>query len=252
MSVFSKIKTLFFCLFLNSSFSFVLAVEGAVSEKRKSEIKEVVEAWLDNRYQVKSVKTTPLKNVLEVRIGNELVYVDDTASFLFVDGQMISLKSGENLTEMRKQEIFKINFSDLPLDLAIKKQFGVIKNPNRVIAVFEDPYCSYCRKLRLTLSKMKDLTVYTFLFPILGEKSIKTSETILCSKNPAESWEKLMLDGIKPEKFNNDCSANVEKLLSLGKKYNVEATPTIYLINGTRISGAVSKKILNSALDEIK
>ncbi len=248
-----KIKKLLFCFFLISIFFPVLSDEIAVSETVKLRVKKAVETWLDSRYKVNSIQKTPLKNIVEVRIGNELIYVDNTASFLFVEGQMISLKSGENLTEIRKQEIFKINFSSLPLELAIKNQFGKNKkNPNRVIAVFEDPYCSYCRKFRLTLSEMKDLTVYTFLYPILGEKSVKTSEKILCSKNPAEAWENLMIDGVGPDKSNSDCSSDIDKLLKLGKKYNVEATPTIYLSNGVRFSGAISKEILNRELDKLK
>jgi thiol:disulfide interchange protein DsbC len=238
---------LFLILF---SFNFtVFAQKDAISEKVKIDIKKAVEELLDNRYKVDSILRTPMKNILEVRVGNELVYIDKTASFLFIEGQMINLKSGENLTDIRKQEIFKINFSDLPLDLAIKTQFGKIKeNTNRVLVVFEDPYCSYCRKLRITLGEMKNLTVYTFLYPILGEKSIETSKSILCSKDSALAWENLMLDGIKPIKYKSDCSFDIEKLLNLGKKYNIDATPTIYLSNGKRFSGAVSSISLNKEL----
>ena len=109
MFIFSKIKKLFFCFFLISIFSTAMADESTVSESVKLRVKKAVEGWLDSRYKVNSIQMTPLKNIVEVRVGNELIYVDKTASFLFVEGQMISLKSGENLTEVRKQEIFKIN-----------------------------------------------------------------------------------------------------------------------------------------------
>ena len=251
--MFFKIKKIFLCIFLFSIFSLGVTEERAVSEKTKLTVKKAVEGWLDSRYKVNSIRTTPLENIVEVRVGNELIYVDKSGSFIFVEGQMISLKSGENLTEIRKQEIFKINFSSLPLDLSIKNQFGKIKrSSNRVIAIFEDPYCSYCRKFRATLNEMEDLTVYTFLYPILGEKSVKTSERILCSKDPSKALENLMIDGIKPGKLNKVCDASIEKLLKLGKEYGVEATPTIYLSNGIRISGAISKEILNKELNKIK
>jgi thiol:disulfide interchange protein DsbC len=63
----------------------------------------------------------------------------------------------------------RIDFNkDLPLQYAIKQVSGSGK---RVIAVFEDPNCSYCRKLRTDLMKMKDLTLYTFAYPILAPDS---------------------------------------------------------------------------------
>ena len=54
----------------------ILADEVFFSDKHKNKIKAAVELWLDGKYKVVSVSGTPVKNLLEVRIGNELVYVE--------------------------------------------------------------------------------------------------------------------------------------------------------------------------------
>ena len=56
---------------------------------------------------------------------------------------------------------------------AIKINEG--QGPYKII-YFADPYCGYCKKFdKEVISKLKDTTVYLFLYPILSEKSINTS-----------------------------------------------------------------------------
>jgi thiol:disulfide interchange protein DsbC len=58
---------------------------------------------------------------------------------------VFNVTTGADLTRERIDEINKIKFSDLPLDKAIKTVKG---DGSRVIAVFEDPNCGYCKRLR--------------------------------------------------------------------------------------------------------
>jgi hypothetical protein len=57
----------------------------------------------------------------------------------------------------------RIDFNGLPLEHAIKTVRG---DGARQLAVFSDPDCPYCLVLeRETLSKIDNVTIYTFLYP---------------------------------------------------------------------------------------
>ena len=148
-------------------------------------------------------------------------------------------------------KIFTIDFKSLPLDLAIETKTGDTIDQKRIIAVFEDPFCGYCKKYRKMLEKIDNLTIYTFLLPIISDKSSDLSKQIWCSENPAIAWTDLMLKNKEPLKTKKDCFFPKEELLSLGRKLGINATPTSYLVTGRRIAGAVSKENLESELSQI-
>ncbi|MFO1250169.1 MAG: thioredoxin fold domain-containing protein [Inhella sp.] len=57
--------------------------------------------------------------------------------------------------------------------------------------MFADPKCGYCKVFERTLQELTDVTVYTFLLPILGTDSRGEGRDIWCAK---DSWM-LGLDG---------------------------------------------------------
>ena len=57
------------------------------------------------------------------------------AQYLFI-GRVVDTKTYQDYTKARLDEINKVAFSDLPLEVAMKEVKG---NGKRVIAVFEDP-----------------------------------------------------------------------------------------------------------------
>jgi hypothetical protein len=72
----------------------------------------------------------------------------------------------------------KIKFSDLPFAFALKAVKG---NGKRVIAVFKDPNCGYCKRFRQNLQDVDNVTVYTFLYNILSPESAVKSKNVWCS-----------------------------------------------------------------------
>ena len=224
-----------------------------VSQKQVEEIRTAVERLFGSGYLVKSVKKTDLDYIFEVRINNELVYVNREVTHMFIEGQLIQLSNGKNLTEERKNEILSINFSDLPFQQAIVSDFNNSgQGAVREIAVFEDPNCGYCRKFRRSLSKIENLRVYTFLYPILGESSVTISKNVWCSENPSETWDELMLNDVEPSDIDAiSCKFNLESFLAIGKNLGIQATPTIFLSSGERLRGAVSEERLQEKLDVI-
>ncbi|OUV99060.1 MAG: hypothetical protein CBD16_08970 [Betaproteobacteria bacterium TMED156] len=251
----SKKKNLIFSLFFlfvsTANISSFAVEHKKVSENQKNTVSKAVEKWLNGRYQVDSVKKTPMLGVLEVRIGNQLIYVDAKANYVLIEGRMIDLKTGEDLTASRLEKIFTIDFSVLPLDIAIKTQTGTNVNKGRTIAVFEDPFCSYCKKFRMTLEEIDGLTIYTFLLPIISEKSAEISKKIWCSEDQGKAWTDFMARDTSPNEILNDCTFPENELLDLAKKLGINATPTSYLISGKRIPGAVSKELLEKEFGQI-
>ena len=61
---------------------------------------------------------------------------------------------------------------------AVKRVKG---NGKRVIYTFEDPNCGYCKELQKELVKVNDVTIYTFLWPILSQDSVEKSKAIWCA-----------------------------------------------------------------------
>ena len=208
-------------------------------------IRQVVEKWLQGRYQVDEITQTPLKSMYEVRIGSDLIYVDARGEYAFIEGQMIELKSSRNLTQARIDDLNRIDFrKDLPLELAIKQVSG---NGKRVLVVFEDPNCTYCKKLRNDLVKMKDLTLYTFAYPILAPDSEVKARKAWCAKDQGAAWNEMMVQGRVPENDGN-CENPVSRIQALGRKLNVTGTPTMFFTNGKRVPGAIGIQELEKLL----
>ena len=210
-------------------------------------IRKVVENWLQGRHKIDEISQTPLKNIYEVRIGTDLMYVDARAEYAFIEGQMIDLKANKNLTQARIDDLIRIDFKkDLPLEFAIKQVTG---NGKRVLAVFEDPNCTYCKKLRTDLMKMKDLTLYTFAYPILAPDSEVKARKAWCAKDQGTAWNEMMVQSRIPEN-DGSCDNPVSKIQALGRQLNVTGTPTMFFTNGKRVPGAISAQQLEKMLGE--
>jgi protein-disulfide isomerase len=142
--------------------------------------------------KVDSVKETPYSGLYEVRVGSDILYTDKKATYP-VHRPRVQPDHRTDLTRERIDEINKIKFSDLPLDKAIKTVKG---DGKRVIAVFEDPNCGYCKRLRQTTLKEADnVTIYTFMYNILSDDSFVKSKNIWCAPDRNKAWDDWMISG---------------------------------------------------------
>ena len=129
----------------------------------EASVRRGVEARFEG-IKVDSVTKISYGGLYEIVVGETLFYTDETVNFVF-KGEIIDARSQKNLTEERQQKLTAIKFEDLPLDLAIKQVRG---NGKRVVAIFADPFCPYCKSLDRALLRQDDITIYTFLYRILG------------------------------------------------------------------------------------
>lgn len=222
---------------------------AALAQSPEANIKKALQHRIGDGAPIESITKTPYSGLYEIKIGNEVVYSDAEGKYVFV-GRIIDVESSKDVTQARLDELNRIKFADLPLELAAKSVKG---NGKRVIAVFEDPNCGYCKRFRKSLSEMKDLTVYTFMYPILGEDSKTKARNLWCASDKSKAWDEWMLNGKAAAAAPDSCkAAEIDKVVELGKKYRVTGTPTIFFTDGSRIPGAIDAKALENKLAAIK
>ncbi|MHA3103641.1 DsbC family protein [Acinetobacter sp. ANC 3791] len=196
-----------------------------------------------------SIQPTPIKDIYEVYMDGEIVYTNDEGRYFFI-GNLVDLKNQVNLTEQRQQELTKIDIKTLPLNQAIKHVKG---NGKRVLYIFSDPDCPYCHALEEELKQVDNVTVYLFLYPLtnLHPNAEAMAQKIWCSKDKYAAWEGYVLDRKQPGD-KASCATPIQKNLELGKKLRIDGTPTFFLKDGQRISGARSADDINKLLDSVQ
>lgn len=209
----------------------------------ENEIRQALQAKLPNVGRIEHVAKTPYAGLYEVVINDQLLYTDAQGQYLF-DGSVIDVKSRRDLTEERRRQLFAIEFDKLPLDLAVKRVKG---NGKRKLAYFTDPNCGFCKRLEKELSKVDDVTLYLFLFPIF-QGSDETVRNVYCAKDPVKAWDNLMLNGVAPP--GATCKTPTDKVLALGKKLRVTGTPNLIFGDGTQIPGYLPAEELEKRLGE--
>lgn len=220
---------------------------AATAYAGEAEVKAGIEAFIGSP-AVESVTLTSYGGLYEVVLNNgQLVYTDDKTSFI-IDGSLIDTVARKDVTERRKAELSAIDFSTLPLKDAIKTVKG---KGTRVIATFEDPNCMYCKRLGQELEQMDDITIYTFLYPILSEDSSIKSNNVWCAKDRAQAWHSWIVNAKTPVDADCDVTA-VARNVELGRSLRVTGTPTIFLADGARIGGYIPASELEKVLAEVK
>ena len=195
--------------------------------------------------KIDEITKTPIAGLYEVRAGAEVFYTDEQGNHL-IDGQLIDTRTKVNLTEARLNKINAIDFASLPLKDALMWKVG---SGARKIVVFADPNCGYCKRFERDLQRAKDVTVYTFLLPILGGDSPEKSRNIWCAKDNTAAWRNWMLDGVAPPRTMGECdSTAIERVTALARKYRVNGTPAIVFEDGKRVPGAMSLEQLEKQL----
>lgn len=197
---------------------------------------------------VKSVQPAPMAGLYEVALkSGELIYTNEAVTHFLV-GALIDAKTRENVTEKRLEALNRIDFATLPFADAIVVKKG---DGKRVLASFEDPNCGFCKRLTKELRGMENVTRYVFLYPVLGADSQAKAKAIWCAPNRTKAWLEWMVEGKAPE-GKTDCDTGaIERNVALGKRLGIGGTPTLFLKDGSRISGFLPAARLEERLKAV-
>ena len=201
---------------------------SAQADQATDKLKATLQARLGDDATIKSISKSPIAGLYEINLGTQIVYSDANGDYLVL-GDIVDAKTRKNLTEARLSETNRIDFASLPFANAVKVVKG---NGSRKMAVFSDPNCPYCKQLETTLKSIDNVTVYTFLYPVLSPDSTVKSKSIWCSSDRAKAWESWMQDRQAPTAAGTCDTAAIEKNLDLGHAMNVDGTPTVFLAGG--------------------
>ena len=211
----------------------------------EAEIRKNLAERLPNFPPIDEVSKTAIPGVYELRLGTDILYTDEHGNHVF-QGNLIDTKTRANLTEARIAKLTQIDFASLPLKDAILIKQGT---GARKIAVFGDPNCGYCKRLERDLLALKDVSIYTFLYPILGPDSNVKARDIWCARDRGQAWRAWMVDGTAPPKAAGPCdTAVIQRNIALGERHRVQGTPAVVFEDGTRAPGAIPADQIESRL----
>jgi thiol:disulfide interchange protein DsbC len=210
---------------------------------------EALKATLQQRLpQVRIVAVEPSPQwpgLYEVVSDSEIAYTNADGSLMLI-GKLFDTVSKRDLGHERWSELNAIDFSALPFDRAIRVVRG---DGSRQLAVFADPDCPYCAELERELLGIDNVTISVFLFPLTAvhPEAKAKAERIWCAEDRATAWVRWMTENMLPEV--RDCGDTpIAEVARRGAELRISSTPTLFLADGHRVGGAVSRAELETLL----
>ena len=194
--------------------------------------------------KIDEVTKTSIPGLYEIRVGTDILYTDEQGNYI-IEGQLIETKTRTNLTEQRVAKLTAIDFKALPLKDAMVWKQGT---GERKLVIFADPNCGYCKKFERDLLTVKDITVYTFLYPILGPDSTEKSKQIWCAKDNAKVWRDWMIKGTPIAESPTCDTSALSRNVALGRKHRINGTPGVVYEDGKMQPGAVGAEAVERQL----
>ena len=219
----------------------VVAAADEPAEALAARLKEMYPAT-----KIERVQRSEIPALFEVLMGRNVAYTDSTGRY-FVFGHLFDMKEQRDVTADRVEKAARIAFGDLPLADAIKTVRG---KGERVVAVFSDPDCPYCRRLEAELDTLDNVTLYTFIYPLEGlhPEAKDKAIAVWCASNRSRAWAELMKSSKVPA--NRACDHPIERNIQLGQRLGIQGTPTLVSADGRTLPGAAPRERIEHWLRE--
>ncbi len=233
----------------------LLAAACAAAWSDEAAIRKTWTQQHPNGPAIDEIAKTPIAGLYELKIGKDIIYSDEQGVYQIypsherVDGHIVDANKKVDLTDERLAKILAADLPKLPYHDALVFKQGT--GARRMI-VFEDPNCHYCKDAEKNFAALKNVTIYTFLIPILGDDSVVKSRAIWCSSNNAQVWRTWMLQGVMPPRPMGACDVKaLDRNLELAERYHLNYTPAIIFDDGSKFAGSADLEHLTRRLDEV-
>jgi len=227
----------------------VLALSAAAAVLADEQAIRRVVATKFPEAKIVSVQKLRVGGLYEVTVqraegGFTVFYSDESAQVLFF-GSLLETATDRNLTEERVRKLSAIDWNTLPFKWAITMKRG---DGRRQIAILSDPNCPYCKRFEADLATLDDITVHILPYAVIKPESVRQAKAVWCSRDRVKAWNDLMHKRIEPE-AKPDCETPIDELVALGRRLGANGTPTWFLPNGEKRSGAMKLSDLVPLLD---
>lgn len=194
-----------------------------------------------------NIQLSPINGLYKVSMPPRVFYISGDGQFA-VDGDVIDLKSGTNLTQIEKQKSMVNAINNMGEETMIVFK---AKQSQHTINVFTDIDCGYCRKLHKAVPEYNKLgiTVRYLAYPRagIGSGSYKKAVSVWCANDRKSAMTKAKNGIALPE---SNCDNPVAQHHQLGNLMGITGTPAIVLDSGRLIPGFVPPARLSSILNQ--
>lgn len=203
-----------------------------------------------------AVLPSPVLGFVEVDVGTTVYYMDTAGKWL-LDGHVVDLATRTSITAGRKLALEQashpaMDWKSLNLADAIKTVRGTA-TAGRVLVTFEDPNCSYCKKLTPEMERLSDITIFNFPVAVLGPDSEAKNKAIWCSKDRNAAWSQAMKGAAVPNTEGASCDISaLARNAELARKLRVNGTPTLFFADGSRAPGYLDALAIETRIGAVK
>lgn len=196
------------------------------------------------------VTESSIPGLYEIMMGQNIAYATEDVRY-FVFGHMFDMKERRDLTAEKEATLPPAAAGKIAAALPGTDGIRIVKgNGKRKVSIFSDPTCGYCKQLEREIANVTDVTITTYLLPILSDKSREVAAGVWCSSDQPAAWRDWMSSGKAPQAPAASCDANsvLDRNLALAQKHGIRGTPTIVLSDGTLVPGAAKAATLEVLL----
>jgi len=213
----------------------VCATAGAASPE---ELEAKLRQLIPPQNKIESVAESAMPGVYEVVVGGRTVYVYSTDGHLLV-GEAYDIEKKVTLASIKQGVRVREMLAEAdPSSMIVMKP----KETKRVLTIFTDIDCGYCRKLHDEVPDLLEagIEVRYLMFPRagLGSGSFAKAVSAWCADDK--------VDAITRAKGGQEieaktCENPIADQYDLGQKVGVTGTPTIIFDDGTVVPGYLPK-----------
>ena len=204
----------------------------------------------EGQLHISSIEATPLAGIYEVVLSSgEILYGDGSGGYLFIGDSLYEVVPDGlySLSEERRRRWVADKLATVPQSEMII--FSPQTEPRRVINVFTDVDCGYCRRLHEDMDYLLSLGIEVryLAFPRGGTEagSFDKMVSVWCSADRHRTITQAKRGQNLPARY---CDSPVLDHYALGNALRVQGTPAIFTPEGHLIAGYAGKEYLPAML----